>query len=150
MQEIERLYEQLNITTDDNFYQLEADLFMAFQSIPDEKKPQPVVAFLTISNWQGTSLRSGVWTFYEAANLNDLTVTTKYLAKTGQTELADIFAKGIHDYQNPKYAKDYNYPAEWIKEADLIDSWIFKHEEWLLKWKRNLLAESKDTILELE
>ena len=45
MREIERLYEQLTVVTDDNFYLVEADLFIALQRIPNEKKPQSVIAF---------------------------------------------------------------------------------------------------------
>ena len=71
MIELERMFEQLNYVTDDVFYQIEPDLFIALQSIPDEKKPASVVAFLSISNWKGTSLRSGVWTYYEIANTNE-------------------------------------------------------------------------------
>ncbi len=147
MSEIERLYKQLSEITDDCFYQVESDFFMLLYRIPDENKHQIVRVFLTICNWHSTSLRSGVWTFYETANANDLIITLEYLNHTGLTELAEIFAKGIHDYQNPIYAENFDYPDEWIEESDEIDCWISDHEEWLTDWKRNLLIKSKDIIL---
>ena len=60
-------------------------------------------------------------------------ITVRYLRSGREKELADIFEKGIHDYQNPRYASDYNYPQEWLEEAGEIDDWILTHEEWL--WK---------------
>ena len=47
--------------------------------IPDPKKPLCVVTFLTIINWFATSVRSGVWTFYEAARPNDIELTLQFL-----------------------------------------------------------------------
>lgn len=110
--ELENLYEQLNILATDDFEQIEPTFFLKLHSIPDEIKPQSVVVFWNISTWQGTSVQSGVWTFY---------VTLQYLVQTGQTELADVFSRGIHDYQNPKYALNYNYPDAWMEESDVID-----------------------------
>ena len=146
MEDIERIIEQLDRVTDDNFFQIEADLFMAFQRIPNEKKPSSVIAFLSVSNWQGASLRSGVWTFYEIADTNDLMITSEYLIQTQQTELADIFAKGIHDYQNPQYADNFDYPHEWMEESVIIDDWIFNNEKQLIEWKRNVLMEIRASI----
>lgn len=120
---------------------------MVLQKIPDDAKSDVVVAFLTISNWKGTSLRSGVWTFYESVQQKDLEITSAYLTNAGQIELAEVFSRGIHDYQNPMYAECFDYPSEWMDEADEIDRWISTHEHWLDAWMRNLLLKSKDTVI---
>lgn len=149
MQEIVQLYDALATTSDRDFYRIEADFFMLLQRIPDAKKTDAVVTFLTISNWKGTSLRSGVWTFYESAQQKDLQTTSAYLTNDGQIELAEVFSRGIHDYQNPVYAESFDYPSEWMDEADEIDHWISTHEHWLDAWMRNLLLKNKDTVIEL-
>lgn len=148
MQDIEILYQQLLTITDDCFYQLEADFFMELQRVPEEKKNQVIVAFLTISDWHATSLRSGVWTFYEVANQKMLLSTADYLSHIGENEFSTIFRKGIHDYQNQKYSDNYDYPNEWIEEADTIDQWIMRNENWLSNWKRNLLIKHKEFIMQ--
>ena len=146
MQDTKKIIEQLNDITDDKFYQIETELYLALQTIPNEKKTEAIITFLSISNWQATSLRSGVWTYYEIANTNDLLLISKYLVKTQQKELANIFTKGIHDYQNPKYALSFNYPDEWIKEAEIIDTWIFNNENEIIEWKRKVLIEILTSI----
>lgn len=147
--ELEKLYEQLNLLAMDDFEQIEAAFFQKLQSVPDKIKPQSIVAFLNISNWQGISVRSGVWTFYESANPKDLVTTSEYLVQKGQIELAAIFNSGIHDYQNPQYAQNYDYPNEWMEESDLIDSWIMVHIKQLNEWKRELLLENRNIIINL-
>lgn len=147
MQEIVQLYDDLATTSDRDFYRIEADFFMLLQRIPDGEKVDEVIAFLTISNWKGTSLRSGVWTYYESVQQKDLQVTTAYLNDNGHSELAEIFALGIHDYKNPIYAESFEYPSEWMDEADEIDHWIFTHEKWLEEWLRNLLLNSKAIVM---
>lgn len=149
MQDIAKLYEALAATWDRDFQRIEAEFFMMLQNIPDSKKTDAVVTFLTISNWKGTSLRSGVWTFYESARQRDLQITSAYLTNDGQIELAEVFSRGIHDYQNPVYAENFDYPSEWMDEADEIDHWISTHEHWLDAWMCNLLLKSKDTVIEL-
>ena len=42
-----------------------------------------------------------------------------------------MIEKGIHDYQNPQYAEDFEYPEEWITESEEIDAWITEHDGWL-------------------
>lgn len=121
---------------------------MELQHIPEEKKNQVIVAFLTISDWHGTSLRSGVWTFYEVANQKMLLNTADYLNRIGEKDFGAIFRKGIHDYQNPQYSENCDYPNEWIEEADTIDQWIMRSESWLSAWKRNLLIKNKEFILQ--
>lgn len=149
MQKINPLYDTLLTMADRDFYQIETEFFMMLQRIPDHRKPDAVVAFLTISNWKGTSLRSGVWTFYESAQQRDLEITSTYLTNAGQIDLAEVFSRGIHDYQNPVYAENFDYPSEWMDEEDEIDHWISTHEHWLDTWMRNLLLYNRETVIAL-
>ena len=142
------LYEQLMNTEIDNFYIVEEAFFLKFCYITEEKRPNCVIAFMTISNWLGGALRSGVWTYYEVAEPSDIQITLQFLNQTGEQELASIFAYGVHDYQNPKYA-DCGYPQTWIDESEEIDKWIFKHEDFLYRWEQTLLLDNKELICSL-
>ncbi|MBS6955349.1 MAG: hypothetical protein KH230_19210 [Enterocloster asparagiformis] len=147
MNELKRLYQKLLETDYKNMYEIEADFFMKLYHDFSKNRLPWITAFLTISTWFGTSMRSGVWTFYEVGNIQKMKITAQYLRAGGDNELADIFEKGIHDYQNPKYAKNYDYPEEWLEEADEIDQWISAHEDWLWKWEYHILATNRDRIL---
>ena len=150
MYSIEKLYELLSNIDSDEFYTLEAEfLKVLYYDIAENDKPLCVTAFLTIANWFAVSLRSGVWTFYEATSPKDINLTVEFLKKTDNQELTDIFCFGIHDYQNPKYALNFDYPDEWIEESEKIDTWIVEHEDWLYNWERNLLLKNKELICSL-
>ena len=101
------------------------------------------------TNWFATSQRSGVWTFYEGAYPDNMDLTLQYLEQTENDVLAGIFRYGIHDYQNPQYAGNYNYPKTWIDESGEIDEWIREHEEWLFAWERKLLIDNRELICSL-
>lgn len=141
---IEKLYQQLLSTDSKDFYKLEAEFVMALYA--EENKPLCVTVFMTISNWFAMSLRSGVWTFYEATKPSDIALTIEFLKETENKELCGIFSFGVHDYQNPKYAENFDYPDEWIEESGRIDDWISEHEDWLYNWERELLLKYRDVI----
>lgn len=147
MNDLNKLFQKLLGMDYKNMYEMEAEFFLALYYGFSENRLLWINAFLTISSWFGISMRSGVWTFYETANVQEITDTLQYLKLNNENELAAIFEKGIHDYQNPKYAENYNYPEEWIKESEQIDEWISVHEDWLWKWEYNLLVMNKDSIL---
>ena len=145
--DIEKLYEQLSVSGEDDFYNIEAQFCTELHyGVSAEKRQACVVTFLTIANWTATSLRSGVWTFYEACDPTDLNRTLEYLRQSKEEEFAKIFALGIHEYQDPKYAENFDYPQEWIEESEQIDAWILKNEAWLINWKRKLLLDNWDTF----
>lgn len=145
--ELEKLYELLETLPEKKFDKIEAQFCTAlYYEIPAEKRPLCVTAFLTIADWSATSLRSGVWTFYEATPVRELEKTAAFLEKTDEGELFTIFSLGIHDYQNPKYAENYDYPQEWMEEAEEIDSWVMEHETWLNGWKQKILLDYKEEI----
>lgn len=150
MKRIEALYQQILNIDDQAFYLIEADFcYELYYHIQDINKPLCVTAFLTLANWSASSKRSGVWTFYEAALPLDIDLTLNYLEQLGNNELTAIFHYGIHDYQNPIYAENYNYPNEWIDESEKIDQWITSHEVMLDAWKRKLLIDNKKLICSL-
>lgn len=93
-------------------------------NIPTEKRPACVIAFLVISNWCGTSLRSGMWTFYEVCSIEETEIALQYLIENGAEKMAEMLAWGMQDYQNPKYAENFDYLEEWIEESGKIDLWI--------------------------
>lgn len=144
------LYQTLEVTAPADFYQLESDFFLAFYSyIPENQRPDCVVAFLTISSWMGSSLRSGVWTYYEGANPAEIETTLRFLKEYADPELEAMFSYGIHDYQNPVYRETFLYPEEWIAQSETIDQWITANETTLQEWERTLLLENKELICAL-
>ena len=144
------LYQTLESTAPADFYKLESDFFPAFYShIPENQRPDCVVAFLTISTWMGTSLRSGVWTYYEGANPAEIETTRRFLKEHGSPELEAMFAYGIHDYQNPVYRETFDYPEEWIAQSDTIDQWITEKETTIQEWLRAVLLKNKEMICAL-
>ena len=146
MKEIEILYKKLLLLETDDFYLIESEFFMFFYNRTDVRKNYVITAFMTISNWLANSLRSGVWTYYETANPQELTDTVEYLKESGQKEFAQIFECGIHDYQDERYVGNFNYPEEWISESGKIDKWISEHESWIEEWERDLLLENREFI----
>lgn len=129
-------------------YKMESEFYLLLCEEPFEKRLSCVNAYLIISSWFGTSQRSGVWTFYEATNLEEIDATLQYLKTNNDMELAEIFEKGIHDYHNPIYAENFDYPEEWIEESDEIDKWIMEHEEWLWQWEYKMLIDNEKIIKE--
>lgn len=147
MNTLETIYQKLLQTSLEDFYEVESDFFMEFDDMPEEGRPDYMTAFMTIYNWFAMSLRSGVWTFYEGADPEELKITREYLKKTGDSELEEILAYGIHDYQDPKYAENFDYPESWIQESDKIDDWIWEHQKWLYQWEQELLLSNKEALL---
>ena len=146
---LENLYERLsNINTED-FYLIESDYFINLSAIPMEKRSACVTAFLTISNWNGASFRSGVWTFYEVCNIEEIEIALQYLKESGAEEMAEVLALGMHDYQNPKYAENFDYPEEWIEKSEKIDSWISDNQKYIIEWERRLLMDNRELICSL-
>ena len=140
MVDFNHLYQKLLKLDYKDFYEVETEFFLGLYNAFSENQLPWITAFLTISTWVGISQRSGVWTFYEVRNVQEMKTVVQYLRMSGDNELADIFEKGIHDYQNPQYVKKYDYPEEWLEEAEEIDLWISEHEDWLWKWKYNILV----------
>lgn len=118
----ELVLKAINIEVDD-FYLIESELFIELYKI--QTKPDFITAFLNLSSWKGTSLRSGVWTYFESTGTEDIEITRKYIAeKIDNEEIVNMYAQGIHDYGNEIYQENFDYPQEWLDESEEIDKWI--------------------------
>lgn len=150
MKNIEKLYQKLSEIDNEEFYFVEGEFILElYNCVPIEKRPLCVIVFFIVSNWFAMSQRSGVWTFYEATAPKDIELTIQFLEQRGDAEFASIFRYGAHDYQNPKYDGNWNYPEEWIEESEEIDQWITDHENELFMWEKRLLIDNKETICSL-
>lgn len=126
----------------DDFYLVEPELFAVLYDIKD--KPDFVSAFIGISLWMGTSLRSGVWTYYEAADPKEIELITMYLQQCApNNEIVRLYALGNHDYGNEKYQVDFNYPEEWLEESKTIDKWIFDNERIIIGFMQEILRNNR-------
>lgn len=147
--DIAQLYQRLKTLDYKHFFEIESDFFQCFCSDAETTENPMVNAFLIVSSWFGTSERSGVWTFYEATSPANVEKAVNYLLQVGETELAAVISKGMHDYQNPQYADNFDYPEEWITESEEIDAWISKHYDWLCHWLYDYLIANENKIIKL-
>lgn len=124
----------------DEFYLVEPVLFQMFYT--QKHKPDFITAFLGVSSWRGSSLRSGVWTYYETADKTEVDRIISYLQKYAQdNKIAYWFSLGNHDYD--KYKADYSYPQEWMDESDMIDKWILENEANISEFLQKMLRENR-------
>ena len=146
---ISDLYKRLESLSYSDFFEVESDFFTYLSSISKDQSIPCINTFLIVSNWMGTSERSGVWVFYESTNISLIQEAVLYLKAQEDNELACMLEKGIHDYQNPIYSENYNYPDEWITESEQIDDWISDHPDWLRRWLYTFLLDNKEQIIVL-
>lgn len=136
--DMQKLIEKSISIAPEEFYLIEADLFIQLSNM--QEKPGFVVAFLELSSWMGTSLRSGVWTYYEAAEREAIHQTIEYLHQFAPgEELSKMYVLGNHDYHDAAYQTDFNYPQAWLDESELIDQWIFENEKEIILFLQNIL-----------
>lgn len=129
--DMRKLIEKSISIAPEEFYLVESDLFIEFLNM--KEKPGFVVAFLELSSWKGTSLRSGVWTYYEATEREAICSTIKYLYQFApDEEISKMYILGNHDYSDEEYQTDFNYPQKWLDESELIDKWIFDNERKII------------------
>lgn len=142
-------YEKTDIT---ELYEYDYDLFMlfydTFKDKPFTEIPDTAFMFMEIDSWSGTSMRGGVWQYYEinSAEQGKSERVAKYLKSQCEYDMADIYAYGIHDYYNVKNGE---YPDEWLDESDKIDNWIYENEYYIYQWKKDLISSHKNEILKL-
>lgn len=136
----ELVFNAINIDVDD-FCSIESDLFIKLYYI--HNKPDFITAFLNLSSWKSTSLRSGVWTYFEATGIEDIEVTRKYITeKIDNEELVNMYAQGIHDYGNEIYQENFDYPQEWLDESEEIDKWINMNMKQIVKICQDILSDN--------
>lgn len=128
--------------SNDDFYLIEPELFLELNNVKD--KPDFVTVFIELSSWKGTSLRSGVWTYYEAAHKDQVEAVIKYLQKYSLgEEICRMYSLGNHDYCDEKYQDVFEYPKEWIKESEIIDKWIFENEENIIAYMQEIVRKNR-------
>ena len=91
-------------------------------------------AHLMVSEWIEYAEKTIVLEFYEFTPEEWVNEAVAYLYDTGESEIAEMMEKGIHDYHNPKYTDMCDYPEEWVDDCFEIDEWILKNKERLHKW----------------
>lgn len=139
----------------ENFWEYDGDFFMLFYNrfkyTPFEDIPDIVFIYMEINNWQGMSVRCGVWQYYEsrAFQKGKFDRVVSFLKANGEEEIADIYACGIHDYANERYQENYDYPDEWFDETEKVDEWISDNEGYIYKLMYDLILEHKSVVLKL-
>ena len=135
------------------FWKYDAEFFMLFydryRNTPFTDIPDIAFKYMEINNWQGMSLRCGVWQYYESGAFQNgkFERVLSFLKATNEEEMASVYGCGIHDYANEKYQKNYDYPEEWFDETDKIDKWISDNEVYLYKWMYDLILNHKSEVL---
>lgn len=89
-----------------------------------------IIELCEIMNWQATSDRSGVWTYYEALNGKSVEVMLNCMNKK-QNEVLEKYVIGIGKYEDES-------------QMDTIDTWIRKNEERIYKYIEKILLSNKD------
>lgn len=145
MAEISKLIKKLKLASEEDLCEIELDLFAL---IYDKKDLSDVIEiFITLSNWVGFSLRDGVWTFYEYTSSQSIEKTKEFLLKQKWDELTNMYTLGIHDYHNEKYQDNYNYPEKWMEESEIIDDWIFKNEDSIYVFLKEIVIKNEQSFL---
>lgn len=153
---LHKLIDSLEASGYETFREYDAQFFMLFydkfKNIPFRDVPDTAFIFMEVNNWQGMSLRCGVWQYYESGSFQKgkFERVLSLLRSKNEKDMAAIYAYGIHDYANAEYQGNFNYPKEWIDEADRIDKWISDHEAFLYRWRCDLILNYKNEILKLE
>jgi len=150
--EFVKLYKKLETTDMGEFYHVDNDFMLEILELTKIGKsniPDCIRIYSTISQWFGNSVRSGVWTYYEIADMQDLELTAQYLSHCSWKEFHHMFCLGIHNYQSPEFIENFNYPQEWIDESESIDEWIMSNEQKLYEWQKEFLLEYKEDICSL-
>lgn len=150
---IENIYLQLDSISSEDFPEIDYEFCSYFSEKYgyaenyDSNVPECVTAFMILEDWYSCWFRSGVWTFYEYyAGKKALKITADFLKKYADKEMSDIFESGIHEYNNPKYAKVSDYPQEWIDESEKIDFWIENREKEIFRFLEKILIDNKKEI----
>lgn len=155
-QAIHQLIASAESSGEKGFWKFEGQFFMlfynSFKNTPFTDIPDIAFMYMEINNWQGMSVRCGVWQYYEsgAFQKGKFERVLSFLRANGDEEMADAYACGIHDYANERYQKGSDYPEEWFEETEKTDEWISGHEEYIDQWMYHLIMKHKSEVLKLE
>ena len=137
----------------ESFWEYDGEFFILFYNrfkyTPFEDIPDIAFMYMEIQNWQGMSVRCGVWQYYESRAFQKglFERVLSYLRTNGEEKMADAYACGIHDYANEKYQSNYNYPEEWFVETESVDEWISDNEKSIYNWMYDLIMKHKSDVL---
>ena len=153
--DINELIVSAELSGHENFWKYDGEFFMLFynrfKNTSFTDIPDVVFMYMEINNWQGMSVRCGVWQYYESGSFNKekFERVLSFLKTNGEEEMADVYSRGIHDYANERYQENYDYPEEWFDEAEGIDKWLYDHEEYIYKCMYDLIMKHKSEVLKL-
>ncbi len=153
--DINELIVSAELSGHESFWKYDGAFFMLFYNKFKNTQftdiPDIAFMYMEINNWQGMSVRCGVWQYYEsgAFETGKFEKVLAFLKTNGEEKMADVYARGIHDYANERYQKNYDYPDEWFDEAEEIDEWISNNEEYIYKWMYDLILAHKSEILKV-
>ena len=141
---IDNLFHILDIIEEKDYW-LICSSFLSYFYNNKITSPDFVNAFIVLDNILGNFLRGGVWQCFEYEKPENLEATAKYFYDHGNNELAKFISDNIHDYSNPKYQENFDYPNEWINESEKFDKWLSDHKKDIYQIEYNLLKLYKDS-----
>lgn len=150
---INELIVSANSSGHEMFWKYDVEFFMLFydrfKNTVFTDIPDIAFMYMEINNWQGMSVRCGVWQYYESGAFQNekFERVLSFLKTNDEQEMASVYACGIHDYANEKYQENYDYPEEWFDEMDKIDKWISDNKGYLYKWMYDLILNHKSEVL---
>jgi hypothetical protein len=98
--------------------------------------PEPAFLLMECSQWMAQSLRSGVWTYYEATPLNRQNACLKVIQNYAPAEWADMYSRGMADWRSDKTMK-------------LIDDWMFRQMDAMDAWRQAFAEANRQVFVEL-
>jgi hypothetical protein len=89
---------------------------------PDLGLPEPAFLLMECSRWMAQSLRSGVWTYYEATPDERQSACLQALQKHAPVDWAEMYSRGMAVWRSPKKTKPID---DWMsRQIDVIDAWL--------------------------
>ena len=143
------LYKKLKKTNSDDSDQILTE-FRRYFAVHNWHPPKEIKTFCVVSDLIETSVKIIALEFYEQeAIISNIGIidAVDHLNEMGETELAGIIGKGIHDYNNPQYTDMCDYPEEWVEDCFEIDKWIKGHRVQLKKWLYDYSLDIEDVIV---
>ncbi len=101
---------------------------------PDFGLPPEAFLLLEVLCWVSQSVRSGVWTYYEATPSMRQTVCSEVLHWHAQPELAAYYNRGMNTWEDDKAIR-------------IVDDWIRANEANLNDWLYRFAITNRDVML---
>ncbi len=104
--------------------------------LPNYGLPQPAFLLCETLLWFAQSLRSGVWTYFEATPEARQNAMLMALEALGPDGYADAYRQGMVGWQNEEFMAT-------------LDAWIESHDEATTHWLHRLALENRALFLQL-